>query len=663
MESSMEFTREIYWNVGHGAATLVPMYLLVIAAVAIVVKALLHRREVYRQGLPLDRTDNIGARIGTMLTDILLQRRVTRVKLPGMFHGLFFWGFFLLLIGTTLIVVQADFTDLLFGYRFLTGTFYQAFSITLDFAGLVALIMLLALFVRRYIIRPAELQTKVDDAIMHGLMTAILVTGFVIEGSRMAVTELGTPLAAWSPVGNLVAQLMAGLGEEGLRVIHRMTWWFHLLLVTGFITLIPFTKFRHIFTASANYFFADRGPKGQLRSIDLENEEAETFGANSIKQMTWKDIFDADACTLCNRCQDRCPAWSTGKPLSPLKVVNHIGEAAFTAPDTNLIETIGRDALWSCTTCRACQDICPAAIEHVGKIIDLRRSMVLMEADFPPELMETFNNLENQGNPWGFSYDSRADWTKDLNVPLMADTPDADILWFVGCAGSFSDRGIVTSKAIASLLNKAGVSFAILGPEERCNGDMARRAGNEYLAQMMIAQNVETLNQYKPKRILTGCPHCFNTIKNEYPEFGAAYEVVSHVDFIAELIADGKLKVTGDIAKRITYHDSCYLGRWNNIYQSPRRLLSAINSGGEQLEMSRNLDNAMCCGAGGGRMFMEETIGERINSVRANDAIATGAELVSTACPFCLTMFSDGLRDNGSSCRAMDIAELVNEAT
>ncbi len=658
----MEFTREIYWNVGHGAGTLVPMYLLVIAAIAVVVKMFLQRREVYRQGLPLDRTDNLGGRISDMLANVLLQKRVTRVKMPGMFHGLFFWGFFILLIGTTLIVLQADFTDLLFGYKFLTGPFYKLFSISLDLAGLVSLVMLGALFVRRYIIKPEGLETKRDDAIMHGLMTVILLTGFIIEGSRMAVTELGSQVAAWSPVGNLIAQIIAGMGEEGLRMVHKLTWWFHLLLVMGFVALIPFTKFRHIFTTSANYLFADQGPKGRIRSIDLENEDAETFGANSIKEMTWKDIFDTDACTLCNRCQDRCPAWNTGKPLSPLKVISHIGEAAFNTPEANLIETIGRDELWSCTTCRSCQEVCPASIEHVGKIIDMRRSMVLMEAEFPPELMETFNNLENQGNPWGFSYDSRGDWCKDLDVPLIAENPDADILWFVGCAGSFSDRGIVTSKAMASILNKAGVSFAILGSEERCNGDMARRSGNEYLAQMLIAQNVETLNQYAPKRILTSCPHCYNTIKNEYPEFGAEYDVVSHVDFIAELIAEGKLTVTNDLASKITYHDSCYLGRWNDIYASPRQVLSAINTKGEQVEMSKNMDNAMCCGAGGGRMFMEETIGERINNARAKHAIATEAEIVSTACPFCLTMLSDGMRDNDSSAKVMDIAELVDSA-
>jgi heterodisulfide reductase subunit C len=528
----MEYTREIYWNVGHGAATLVPMYLLVIAAIAVVVKMFFKRREVYRLGLPLERTDNLGARITGALTNILLQKKVTRVQVPGLFHGLFFWAFVLLLIGTALIVLQADFTNLLFGYKFLTGTFYKLFSIVLDLAGLVAIVMLGALFVRRYLIRPEGLITGRDDAIMHGLLFAILITGFLIEGCRMAVTELGTPLAAWSPVGNLIGQGLAAMGEDGLRTAHKLIWWLHLLMVMGFIALIPFTKLRHIFLTSANYVFADQGPKARLKALDLENEDAEVFGANSVKELTWKDIFDTDACTLCKRCQDRCPAFATGKPLSPMKVINQIGEVAHSEPEANLIETIGRDALWSCTTCGGCQDICPAAIEHVGKIVELRRSMVLMEAEFPSELQETFTNLENQGNPWGFSEDSRAHWAKGLDVPLAADKPDADILWFVGCAGSFADRNIVTSKAIASLLNKAGVSFAILGSEERCNGDMARRAGNEYLAQMMIAQNVEVLNQYQPKRILTGCPHCYNTIKNEYPQFGASFEVVSHVEFI-----------------------------------------------------------------------------------------------------------------------------------
>jgi len=343
-----------------------------------------------------------------------------------------------------------------------------------------------------------------------------------------------------------------------------------------------------------------------------------------------------------------------------MKLIQQLGEAAETSAETNLAETFGEEELWSCTTCGACQKICPAAVEHVGKVIDCRRAQVLMHATFPPELMDTFTNLENQSNPWGFNEDTRADWCKELDVPIMAETGDVDILWFVGCAGSFEDRSIKTSKAIASILNKAGVKYAILGKEERCNGDMARRCGNEYLAQMMIAENVETIKRYNPKRILTGCPHCYNTIKNEYPEFGASYDVVSHADFIAELIDSGALKIQGSVAKKLTFHDSCYLGRWNGVVESPRKVLSAINCGGELVEMAKNKENAMCCGAGGGRMFMEETKGERINNVRYRQALDTEAEAVATACPFCLTMLNDGMNALKGEAEVKDIAQLVD---
>lgn len=396
--------------------------------------------------------------------------------------------------------------------------------------------------------------------------------------------------------------------------------------------------------------------------LDLEDEDAETFGATNLQELSWKDIFDTDACTQCMRCQDSCPAFNTGKPLSPMLVIKQLGDVAFSDPDKSLIEALGKYALWSCTTCGACQNACPATIEHVSKIAECRRAMVLMHAEFPEELQDTFNSLENQSNPWGFPEDTRAAWFKDLDVPLMADKPDADILWFVGCAGSFDDRGKETSKAIASILNKAGISFAILGNEERCNGDMARRCGNEYLAQMMISENVETFNKYKPKKILTGCPHYYNTIKNEYPDFGATYEVVSHIDFIQELIESGKLTVSKPLGQKITYHDSCYLGRWNNVYDSPRWVLSAIN-GTAVVEMEKCRDDAMCCGAGGGRMFMEETLGDRINNVRTQEAIDTGADTVSAACPFCLTMLSDGMRDSKGKQDVKEIAVLVDKAT
>lgn len=657
----MEFTREIYWNVGHGAGTLVPMYLLVIAAVAVVVKMFLARREVYRQGLPLNRMDNLGQRISAMLANVVLQKKVTRVKVPGLFHGLFFWGFFLLLIGTTLIVIQADFTDLLFGYKFLKGNFYKLFSITLDFAGIVALVMLGALFVRRYFFRPEGLETTSDDAIMHGLLTIILLTGFIIEGARMAVTELGAPVAAWSPVGHLLAQSIAWLGEDSLRLLHKLTWWFHLLLVMAFISLIPFTKFRHILTTSANYLFADRGPKAKLRSLDLEDEDSESFGATSVKELTWKDIFDADACTLCKRCQDRCPAWATDKPLSPMKVVNQIGEAAFTSPEANLIDTISKDVLWSCTTCLACQDICPASIEHVGKIVELRRSMVLMEGEFPgEEVMAAMEATEVNGNPLGIGYASRGDWAADLGIPTLAENAEVDILYFVGCYGSFDKRNIAIAKSFVKLCQAAGVTVGILGKEEKCCGEPMRKMGNEYLYQTLAAENVELINGYGIKKIVTTCPHCYNTLQKDYRDLELAAEVEHYTVFLDNLMKSGKLQLRSE-GLDCTYHDSCYLGRHNDIYAAPRSLIAA--AGGTIREMEKSLSEGFCCSAGGGRIMAEEKIGDRINIRRVNMAAETGAKVLVSNCPFCLTMFEDGVKGAGveDRLRPRDIAELLAE--
>jgi len=657
----MEFTREIYWNVGHGALTLVPMYLLAIAAVTMLVKGFLKRIAVYKQGQPLDRTDNLGGRIGEMVQNVLLQKKVTRVAWPGIFHGLFFWGFFLLLIGTTLIVIQADFTDLLFDYVFLKGTFYKLFSITLDVAGLVAITTLGVLFYRRYLLKPEGLETKRDDAIMHGLLFVILVTGFVIEGARMAVTEMGTPLASWSPVGLMFAKAMAGLGEEGLRSLHRVTWWFHLLLVMGFITLIPLTKFRHILTTSANYLFADRGPKGKLVSLDLEDEDAETFGVTELHDMSWKDIFDADACTLCKRCQDRCPAWNTDKPLSPMKLVNQIGEIAFNEPEADLIGTISKDVLWSCTTCRACQEICPASIEHVSKIVDMRRSMVLMEGEFPgEEVMTAMEQTEVNGNPLGIGYASRGDWAEGLDIALLSENSEVDILYFVGCYASFDKRNIAVATSFVKLCQEAGVKVGIFGKEEKCCGEPMRKMGNEYLYQTLAMENIELINSSGVKKIVTSCPHCFNTLEKDYRDLGLEAEVETYTVYLENLIASGKLKFNSSPLS-CTYHDSCYLGRHNDIYDAPRALIRA--AGGQLVEMDKTREEAFCCSAGGGRIMAEEKIGERINVKRVHMAADTGADVLLSNCPFCLTMFEDGVKgaDVEDTLRPRDIAELLVE--
>lgn len=637
------------------------MYGLLLVALAVFALGMYKRLKVYRLGHPLDRTDQRGARLRSLVDNVLLQAKVLRVPGAGSAHALFFWSFFVLVIGTSLIVVQADFTDLLFGIKFLKGTFYKLFSLTLDLAGLVAILMLGGLMVRRYLIRPEGLVTKGDDALMHGLLLAILITGFLIEGARMAVTEMGTPLAPWSPVGWGIAALLTAMDEASLRTLHAGLWWVHLLLALGFIAVIPFSKFRHIVTTSANYFFADRGPTGKLTTVNLEDENTEKFGANQVTDLSWKDIFDADACTLCKRCQDRCPAYVTGKPLSPMQVVNQIGEVAFADPETNLIDTVGREAIWACTTCRACQDICPASIEHVGKIVEMRRNLVLMEGEFPgEEVMTAMEQTEVNGNPLGMGYASRGDWAEALGVKPLVDDPEVDVLYFVGCYASFDKRNIAVATSFIKLCQAAGIKVGILGKEEKCCGEPMRKMGNEYLYQTLAMEMVEVIKGYGVKQIVTTCPHCFNTLAKDYRDFDFEVEVVPHAVFLDRLIAAGKLPIKAE-PFTCTYHDSCYLGRHNDIYDVPRKLVRA--AGGHIIEMAKNRDQAFCCSAGGGRIMAEEKLGERINIKRVQMAVATGTGQLLANCPFCLTMFEDGVKgaDVEEQLRPRDIAEVLAE--
>lgn len=658
----MEATRELYWNIGHGAAVLLPMYLFTFAALGLLVRSGMQRLNIYRQGKPLNRTDQRAVRIGELLKNVLMQKKVLLVKGPGYAHGLFFWGFALLFIGTCFVAAQADFTDLLFGYRFLNGDFYRYFSVVLDLAGLAALVMLLGLFVRRYLVRPKGLETGRDDAIMHGLLFGILVTGFVIEGARMAVTELSQNpgLAVWSPVGLLFAKSMSGMGEANLRVLHQGLWWLHFFLVIGFICAIPFTKFRHIFTTSANFFFTDLGPKGALVTVDMEGD-AESFGAAYIKDLTWKDIFDTDACTKCKRCQDRCPAHHTDKPLSPMKVINQLGEVACTNPEAGLIETVSKDALWSCTTCRACQEICPAAIEQVNKIVDMRRNLVLMEGEFPgEEVMVAMNNTEVNGNPFGMAFASRGDWAEGLPVKSLSEDAEVDILYFVGCYASFDKRNIKVAASFIQLCEKAGIKVGILGKEEKCCGEPMRKMGNEYLYQSLAAENIEAIKGYGVKKIVTACPHCFNTLSKDYRDLGLDVETEHYTVYLNRLVEEGRLKLKGDTFD-CTYHDSCYIGRYNDLYQEPRALIAA--SGGSIREMERNGAESFCCGAGGGRIMAEEKLGSRISETRAKMASETGSGTLVSNCPFCLTMFEDGIKGAGLEGQMVprDIAEILVE--
>ncbi len=662
-DGTMELTREIYWNIGNNMATLVPMYALVGIAFAVLCWGFLKRVKIYRLGQQLHRMDNIGARITGCIRETLLQTRVLTVRLPGLAHSLLFWGFFLLFVGTCLIVLQTDFTAPLFGARFLKGTFYLYFSLVLDLAGLVVFIMLAGLFVRRYVIRPEGLESRRDDAILHGLLFFILLTGFFLEGARIAVTEIDTSLASWSPVGLFFAKSLVPLGPNILKDLHVGLWWLHLFLVVVFIMLLPFTKLRHIVTASANYFFADYGPKGNLRTVDLNDEECESFGACKVSEMTWKDIFDSDACTRCKRCQDRCPAFATDKPLSPMKMVNQIGEVAFNNPEQDIIDEVSKEALWACTTCRACQEICPVSIEHINKIVDMRRNMVLMNGEFPgPEVLTAVDQIEVNGNPLGMSYASRGRWAEVFGVKQLAEDPHVDVLYFAGCYASFDKRNINVAASFIKLCQSAGIKVGILGKEEKCCGDPVRKLGNEYLYQSLAAKNIEIINKYDIKKIVTTCPHCFNTLAKDYQDFDREFSVsVEHYTvFLERLLSGGLLKLkTGNFD--CTYHDSCYLGRYNDIYEQPRVLLHA--AGGRVKEMAKSQSESFCCGGGGGRILVDESPDQRISRSRIDMITETQTNTVISNCPYCLSILEDGIKVLGkdNTLVAKDIAEVLAE--
>lgn len=661
----MAYTREIYWNIGHGAAVLVPLYLLTFTAVALLALGFWRRIKVYRQGRVLGRTDGLADRALVALKQVLSQKKVLRVPGAGTAHGLFFWSFFLLFAGTCLIVVQADFSDPLFGIRFLKGHFYLLFSLVLDLAGLGALFMLGGLFVRRYLLRPQGLVTKGDHALMHALLFTILLTGFMIEGTRMAATELGMELAVWSPVGLLVAKMFAPFGVEGLHNVHRCLWWFHLLISLGFIALVPFTLFRHIFTTSANYLFADRGPRGALVPLSFEEGTAQHYGASKVSDLTWKDLLDADACTECKRCQDRCPAHLTDKPLSPMKLVNELQEAAFNAPAESLVDKVGEDALWSCTTCRACTESCPAAVEHLPKIVEMRRHAVLSESRFPQEYKQLFKDMETFGDSVGKGSSFREEWASRLKIKRTGQDEPVDFLFWAGCQGAlYDERSRNTLVATARVLEKAGLNFGILGREERCCGDLARRMGNEYLFQRLARQNIETLQRHGIKRIVTNCPHCFTALRDHYPQFGATFEVMHSVELVERLIGEGKLAVQAKIDATFTYHDPCYLGRYNELYPEPRKILDHILRTGLK-EMERSKGNSFCCGAGGGNIWRGGSVGQRIEEVRVEEAVQTGADGIVTSCPFCEIMIDSGVKQKGMeyTFRVADLMELVDQAT
>ncbi|GBD85945.1 succinate dehydrogenase/fumarate reductase iron-sulfur subunit [bacterium BMS3Abin02] len=605
----------------------------------------------------------------------LRMRTLLEERTAGWMHAMIYWGFVVLFLGT--VILEIDHL-LPMSLKFLQGGFYQGYSAVLDVAGVVFVTGVLWAAVRRYGQRPWRLRSKTrdEDAWILFTLAMIGITGLLVEAARISLS--GRPsFETWSIVGYPLSFLFPAAVAQAW---HRALWVLHVVSFVGFVVLLPTTKLRHMLVSPANMALSPRErTKGAMREMPnlMEVEDIETVGASVVADFTWKQLLDTDACTVCGRCMSVCPANVTGKPLDPREIILKLGQvatvtgcpvvsptvmadAAITITADNVFERISAEEVWTCTTCRACDEVCPVNIEIVDKILDMRRYLTLMESDFPSELGKTYLALENQGNPWGMGRQDRAAWTRqlDFDVKILGEdgVESAEYLYWVGCAGSFDDRNQKVTVATARLLHEAGVDFAILGPREKCSGDPARRSGNEYVFQQLALENIETMNDSRVRKIITQCPHCFNTLKNEYPQFGGDYELIHHSELLSALVEEGRLSPEPSDGKKITYHDPCYLGRYNDVYEAPR---SVVGTG--LVEMERSESSSFCCGAGGAQFWMEDRVGKKVNIERAQEAIATGAEEVAVACPFCFIMMDDGVKELGKEIPVKDIAQILSE--
>ena len=619
------------------------------------------------------RWDHIPTRVKNFIVYGIFQRKVDREWYAGVLHSFIFWAFVILGASVVEITAQAYAagwqvpTPTIAGFS-LNGPLYFAEEVV-AFLGAIGVGM--ALY-RRYVIRPKKLM---HEGMLDATIVLLFILGIVTSLLFYNATDvaLGTAaLPAWKPISSTLVRLAIVPADP---TWWHVLWWTHVVLLFTFLAYVPHSKHMHIIFAIVNTFFMDLTPSGALKKVDLE--KTTTFGVNRVEQLSWRALLDGYACTECGRCTDACPANATGKPLNPMRIITNMRDtldeqgAAILAGKTDgqpdMFQTVhSKDGIWACTTCYACVYECPVMNEHVPKIIEMRRHLVLNQGEMPAETMEAMRKIEQNFNPWGIGWDQRGKWAEGLGVPLMsaasASSEAVEILYWVGCAASFDDRNRKVAQAFSRILQKAGVRFAILGPEEKCTGDPPRRLGNEYLAQTMIRGNVETLNRYRVTRIVATCPHCFNTLKNEYPDFGGQYDVVHHSQFLRELIDAGRLAPTKDVLQFLTYHDACYLGRYNGIFDEPRDVLYRI-PGVRVVEMEKCRDRGFCCGAGGGRMWMEERIGEKVNHRRLSHIEETNANAVATACPYCLIMLDDAAKTkNREDIRRYDIAELLERS-
>jgi Fe-S oxidoreductase len=613
-----------------------------------------------------DRFNSWKQRSKEFLTDWLGQRKVVQDKLAGYAHALIFWGFLMLV---------SDVIDLGTGglfAKFLEKIYLvNIWNLIVDLGYTMAGVGILVALYRRLIVRPEKLKgTSMEGVLILFAILGIVLTAFIVEAGYMIGENIH--YNNWEPVGVLFAKQMESINAESLATIIDASYWIHMILIGLFLIEIPQTKHSHLIGTIPNVMFQDHEPMGTMLPLQTDDNNMAvktddldfdnlTLGVNKFTDFTWRQLSDGWACTACARCQDVCPAYNSGKALNPMQIIMDIknyGKEHGTSllsgntPEENIVERFSPDAIWACTTCYACVEACPVHIEHVPKLTDTRRHLVMEAAEFPEELQNLFNNLERNSNPWGLGAHTRAHWAEGLDIKIGE---PAEYLFYVGCAGSFDDRNKKVSIATAKLLKEAGVDFSILGEMEVCNGDPARRAGNEFLFQMLAEMNVETMNSLGTLKVITACPHCFHTIGKEYEKFGGKYEVYHHSQILNELRQKEKL-IIKDFEDKVTFHDPCYLGRIGGETEAPRGAL-----GNDIIEMERHGTNSFCCGGGGAQIWMEEDADKRVNEIRAREASKTGADTVAVGCPFCMTMMSDGLKSIGDGKPVKDISEILLE--
>ena len=619
-----------------------------------------------RLGKPTDRSGNVPERVRNEAVIVLGQRKLLQRLVPGLIHAAIFWGF--LVLFPTIVIAMIGAVD---RESTLPWLGHQGwFALMVDVFAVLVLLGVIGAVIIRKVQRPARFEgSHLGEADLILALIAGIVTTLVLWHSARIALGLNEWPEGWSPVSNALSGLFGDGGAA--EVLERVFVWAHILIILGFLAYLPHSKHLHIATAAFNVFFARTRARGRLEPLrfDVPDEEMR-FGAGTVPDLTWKQTLDTFSCTECGRCQDVCPAWATGKELSPKLLIMALRDQVFEEgprlirgeegfePSPLVPNAVSENVVWDCVTCGACVRECPVSIEHVDHIIDLRRHLVMMESSFPAESGQMLRDVERASNPWGKPQTERADWAEKLGVRVLEPgDPAPEVLYWVGCAASFDERARTAAESTAKLLQAAGVDFAILGPRESCTGDPARRIGNEYVFQAHAEQNVGTLNEAGVTKIVASCPHCFNTLGNEYPDFGGNYEVVHHTELLADLMRDGKLEPASN-GKTITYHDSCYLARHNDVRADPRAIVEAV---GTPIEMERREERTFCCGAGGAHMWMEERAGA-INEERVREAAETGAETLAVACPFCTVMLDDGVKSRGDDLRVVDVSTLLAES-